>query len=80
MLIPDHLYDRLPRLWLLMGFLFVLLGLMAGTEFRYFPAYMALGAICVCRALWIFQARQRFNRRNEIAVLTDTQRLERPPS
>ncbi len=79
MLIPEHLYRRMPKLWMLMGLMFLIFGLMAGTEFRFFPAYMGLGFLCICRSIWLYQARLRVNRRNEITVLTETQRLERPP-
>ena len=77
MLLPDHLYRRVPHFWLIMGILFLVFGLMAGPDFRFFSAYMFLGLGCIVRSIWLFQARQRVARRPEVAVLTATQRIER---
>lgn len=77
MLLPDHIYRRIPHCWLIMGLLFLVFGLMAGPDFRFFGAYMLLGVVCIVRSIWLFQARQRIARRSEVRVLTATQRMER---
>ena len=77
MLLPDHLYRRIPQLWMLMGVLFLVLGLMAGPDFRFFGAYILLGLVSLGRAFWIKAARQRIARGREVTVLTETQRLDR---
>jgi len=77
MLLPDHIYRRIPLFWMLMGVLLLVFGIIAGPEFRYFPAYILLGFVCLGRSIWLYQARQRVVRRPEVTVLTETQRLER---
>jgi len=77
MLLPDHIYRRIPHLWLIMGILFLVFGLMAGPDFRFFGVYMLMGVASIIRSIWLFQARQRVARRREVSVLTATQRMER---
>ena len=77
MLLPDHIYRRIPHLWLIMGILFLVFGLMAGPDFRFFGVYMLMGVASIIRSIWLFQARQRVARRREVDVLTATQRMER---
>lgn len=77
MLLPDHIYRRIPSLWMIMGVLFLIFGLMAGPDFRFFSAYMLLGIVCLGRSIWLYQARQRVARRHEVSVLTQTQRMDR---
>ena len=77
MLLPDHLYRRLPLFWMIMGVLLLVFGLMAGPDFRYFSACMLLGPVCIGRSIWLYQARQRVARRPEVSVLTETQKMER---
>ena len=77
MLLPDHIYRRIPHFWLLMGILFLVFGLMAGPDFRFFAAYMLLGVVSIGRSLWLYQARQRVARRSEVSVLSATQRMDR---
>jgi hypothetical protein len=77
MLLPDHIYRRVPLFWMIMGTLFLVFGLMAGPDFHYFSAYMLLGLVCIGRSIWLHQARQRVARRPEVTVLTDTQKMER---
>ena len=77
MLLPDHIYRRIPLYWMIMGVLFLVFGLMAGPDFRFFSAYMLLGLICLGRSVWVHQARQRVARRSEVTVLTETQKMER---
>jgi hypothetical protein len=77
MLLPDHIYRRVPHFWLIMGILFLVFGLMAGPDFRFFGAYILLGLVSIGRSIWLFQARQRVARRSEVSVLSATQRIER---
>ncbi len=77
MLVSDRFYNRIPQIWLFMGILFILLGLATGPDFRYFYGYLSLGAISIARAFLIYQNRQKVSRRNRIAVLTETQKIER---
>ncbi len=80
MLLPDRIYRRIPHFWLMMGVLFIIFGLMAGPDFKYFSAYMLLGLVSIVRSIWLFQVRQRVTRRSEVSVLTATQRMERDSS
>lgn len=77
MLIPDSVYQRLPQLWGWMGALFLISGLMAGTEFRLFGVCILFGILCIVRAFWLYQVRQRVTRRREVTVLSATQRIEK---
>ena len=77
MLVSDRLYNRIPRIWLFMGTLFLLLALATGPDFQYFYAYLSLGSICMVRAFLIYQYRRKISRRNRITVLTKTQKIER---
>jgi hypothetical protein len=62
---------------MIMGILFLLFALMAGTDFRFFGAYMLLGLVSLARSAWLYQARRRVTRRSEVIVLSATQKLER---
>jgi fumarate reductase subunit C len=77
MLVPDWLYSRIPHIWLSIGLVFLLIALVAGPHFRLFYAYLLLGVICLARALYIYQARRRFHRRNRVAFLHETQVIHR---
>ena len=76
-LVPDWLYSRIPHIWLSIGLLFLVIGLTAGPGFRLFYAYLLLGLVCLCRALYIYQARRRFHRRKRVAILHETQVMHR---
>jgi hypothetical protein len=77
MLLPDNIYKRIPQIWLFMGIMFLLFGLIAGSDFRYFGAYMLLGLVSIVRSIWLYSVRQRVVRRAEVTVLTETQKLDR---
>lgn len=66
MLLSDNVYKRVPQYWMLIGILFVLFGLFVGSGYRLFPAYMGLGVLCISRSIWIYQARWRYHKRNEL--------------
>ena len=80
MLVPDRVYYLIPQIWLVMGVLFLTLGLVAGRDFQYFYVHLLLGVICLARSLQIYQQRRKISRRNRITVLTETQRIERDTS
>ena len=77
MLVPDWLYSRIPQIWLALGLLFLFIGLAAGPDFKYFFAYLLFGGVSVARALYIYQARHRYHRRNRVALLHETQVIDR---
>ncbi len=77
MLLPDNIYKRIPQIWLFMGIMFLLFGLIAGSDFRYFGAYMLLGLVSIIRSMWLYSVRQRVVRRAEVTVLTETQKMDR---
>jgi len=80
MLVSDQVYNRIPRIWLFMGTLFLLLGLATGPDFRFFYAYLLLGALCIARGLQIRQNRKKLSHRSRITDLTETQKMARPRS
>ena len=47
MLLPDWIYSRIPHIWLFIGLLFLFIGLMAGSDFRLFYAYLLLVLVCL---------------------------------
>jgi hypothetical protein len=83
MLLSDGVYKRIPLFWTVIGSLFLFLGLSAGTGFSLFPAYLGLGTLCIARGVWIYQARWRHHRKNQVNILRSTQIIDRkslPPS
>ena len=76
MLVPDWIYARIPYIWLAIGLLFLLIGLAAGPEFQLFYAYILFSLVCLFRALYVYQARRRFHRRNRVAFLHETQVID----
>ena len=56
--------------------LFLFLSLSAGSGFRLFPAYLALGTLCIARGIWIYQARWQHHRKNQMNILRSTQIIE----
>jgi hypothetical protein len=77
MLVPDWLYSRIPHIWLSIGLLLLCISLAAGPGFRLFYAYLFLGLVFLSRALYIYQARRRYHRRNRVAFLNETQVIHR---
>ena len=59
MWLPASIYERVPQFWLLIGLLFFAFGLYLGFEFELIFAYLALGALCIARSVWVFQVRWR---------------------
>lgn len=83
MLLPDPIYRRIPLFWMTLGILFLFLGLITGKEYSQFPLYLGVGFLCIARALWIYQARWKFFRKNEIKTMKSTQIIDRsklPPT
>ena len=77
MIVSDWVYYRIPKFWLSIGILFLLLGLVAGPEFRFFYACLLLSALCIARSFQVHQNRRKISRRNQVTVLTETQKIER---
>ena len=53
------------------------LGLIAGSSYTMFPAYVGFGILCIGRGLWIYQARWKHHHRNEMKILRSTQIIDR---
>ena len=68
MLLSDRIYKQVPRFWILIGVLFLFFGLSAGPDIEFYPAYVSLGVLCVTRSIWIYQARWRHHKRNELRM------------
>ena len=77
MLLSDGVYKRIPLFWTVIGILFLFLGLSAGSGLSLFPAYLALGTLCIARGIWIYQARWRHHRKNQVNILRSTQIIDR---
>ena len=60
MWLPTPIYEKVPQFWLLLGLLFVTLGLYIGFEFEMIYFYLALGVLCTFRGFWIHLVRLRF--------------------
>lgn len=76
MVVSDSVYYRIPKFWLVIGLVFLVLGLIAGPDYRLFWGHMLLGGLCIARSWHISYQRRQVNRRRHIAVLTKTQKLE----
>ena len=68
MLLSDGVYKRIPQFWLVIGFVFLFLGLSVGSDYRYFPAYIGFGFLCVARGIWIYQARWKVSHKNRLSI------------
>ena len=77
MLLSDGVYKRVPLFWTVIGILFLFLGLSAGSGLSLFPAYLALGTLCIARGIWIYQARWRHHHKNQVNILRSTQIIDR---
>jgi O-antigen/teichoic acid export membrane protein len=75
MLVSDSVYQRIPKIWLSIGIVFLLLAFIAGPDFEFFYAYLLLSAACIARSLQIYYYRQKYKRRRRIAILTETQEI-----
>lgn len=65
MWIPLPLYERIPQFWLLLGLLFIALGLYIGFDFELIFFYLALGVLCVARGAWIQLIRLRYREKRK---------------
>ena len=65
MWIPLPLYERIPQFWLLLGLLFIALGLYIGFDFELIFFYLALGVLCVARGIWIQLMRLRYREKRK---------------
>lgn len=73
MWVPAPLYERIPQFWLLLGLLFISLGLYIGFDFELIFFYLTLGIVCLARGIWIQMLRTRFRdkRRDSEDDVTD---------
>lgn len=78
MLLPDGLYRRIPLFWTLLGFLFLFLGLSGGEDLPYFWAYIGIAALCIVRGIWVYQARWKVLKRNDVAITRETVVIRHP--
>ena len=78
MLVSDGVYRRIPLFWITLGSLFLLLGFIGGADLAYFPAYMGIGALCVVRGVWVYQARWKVHKRNQLAITRETVVIRHP--
>lgn len=60
MWLPTPIYEKVPQFWLLLGLLFLVLGLYIGFGFEVIYFYLALGILCTFRGFWIRLLRLRF--------------------
>ena len=60
MWLPSSIYERIPQFWMLMGLMFFAFGLYLGFEYQLIFAYLAIGALCVVRSLWLFLTRRMY--------------------
>lgn len=77
MWIPTPIYERIPQFWLLMGLMFFAFGLYLGFDYQLIFAYLALGALCIGRSIWVFATRRTFRAKAFDAELT--QRASKKP-
>jgi hypothetical protein len=61
MWLPTPVYERIPEIWVLLGLLFFALGLYIGFGYTLTFLYLAIGAGCFVRGIWINMIR-RFHR------------------
>ena len=68
MLLPDSLYRRTPKLWMLVGIFFLLIAFGVGSSFHLFPVYLGVGIFSVARSIWVYMARWKHHKRNELRM------------
>jgi len=78
MLLSEGVYKRIPLFWMIVGLLFLLLGWSGAMESRVSLAYVALAILCIGRSIWIYQARWKYHRRNQVSIVRDTMVIKHP--
>jgi len=78
MLLSESVYKRIPLFWMIVGLLFLLLGWSGETEMTFSLAYVAIAVLCIGRSVWIYQARWKFYRRNQVSIVRDTMVIKHP--
>lgn len=63
---------------MIVGLLFLLLGWSGAMESRVSLAYVALAILCIGRSIWIYQARWKYHRRNQVSIVRDTMVIKHP--
>ena len=67
MWLPTPVYERIPEFWVLMGLLFFALGLYIGFGYTLTFLYLAIGAGCFVRGVWINMMRRFYRSQNNVA-------------
>lgn len=65
MWLPTLVYERIPQFWLLLGLLFIALGLYVGFDFELIYFYLGVGLLCVGRGIWIQLIRLRYREKQQ---------------
>lgn len=78
MLLSEGVYKRVPLFWMIVGLLFLLFGWSGATEPQFSLVYVALAVLCIGRSIWIFQARWKYHRRNQVSIVRDTMVIKHP--
>jgi hypothetical protein len=78
MLLSDGIYKRIPLFWMILGLLFLFFGLSGGSDLQYFLAYIGFAVLCIGRSIWIYQARWKFHKRNQVSIMRDTMVIKHP--
>jgi hypothetical protein len=63
---------------MIFGLLFLFLGLAGGTDLPFFFAYIGLAVLCIGRSIWVYQARWKFHKRNQMAITRGTVIIKHP--
>lgn len=78
MLLSENVYKRVPLFWMIVGLLFLFFGWSGETNMQFSLAYLAIAVLCIGRSVWIYQARWKFYRRNQVSIVRDTMVIKHP--
>ena len=78
MWLPTPIYERTPQLWLLMGLLFIVLGLYIGFAYKLTYLYVLLGGFCGGRGVHVLQMRRRYRGKSHDAAEIEDASLVEP--
>ena len=67
MWLPKPVYERIPEFWVLLGLLFFALGLYIGFDYVLTFLYLAIGAGCFVRGVWIGMMRRYYRSQYDAA-------------